>query len=357
MKKTDLRVVDVSGTPRSMGEAIGDACGDLAGRMMSSTRTQLKAKGMDMAKGRALASKFLPYAEEYDPEHVELLKGYAEAAGISFEDLFTHFCLDEKGFCTDIAVNGDTTSDGSVLSAHTEDWSTDFEGHVVLVRGRPVKGPRYVALSLCGVEVDCGMNSEGISFTGNSLYQNDLRVGVPKILTTRRVLAARSMGEAFEAAFPAKRASSYNHNFCHKSGDMFSVEASATDFAVISAEEGWLVHTNHYLSERMQAYESIFSTLSGRSPGSAPSTLIRYHRARRLLKRRLGEVSIDDLKSIMEDHFNHPLSICCHAKMDDRPADRYATIFSVVFDLGRAAVHVCPGNPCKGTYTEYPLEG
>jgi isopenicillin-N N-acyltransferase-like protein len=355
VKKTDLRVIDVSGTPRSMGAALGDACGDLVGRMLSSTKTQLKAKGMDMAKGRALASKFLPYAEEYDPEQVEFLKGYAEAAGISFEDLFVHFCLDETGFCTDIAVNGDTTSDGSVLSAHTEDWSTDFEGHVVLVRCRPTKGPRYIALSLCGAEVDCGMNSEGISFTGNSLYPDDIRVGVPKMFTSRRILASRSMGEAFEAAFPAKRASSYNHNFCHRSGEMFSVEGSATDFAVIPGDEGWLIHTNHYISERMQAHETIFSTPSGRSPGSAPSTLLRYHRACRLLRRRLGDVSMDDLKAIMEDHFNHPLSICCHVEKDARPEDRYATIFSVVFDLGRAAVHVCPGNPCTGSYTEYPL--
>lgn len=357
MKKTDLRVIDVSGTSRSMGEALGDACSDLVGRMLSSTKAHLKTKGMDTAKGRTLASKFLPYAEEYDPEYVEFLKGYAEAAEVSFTDLFVHFCLDEKGFCTDIAVNGDATSDGSVLSAHTEDWSTDFEGHVVLVRGRPTTGPRYIALSLCGAEVDCGMNSEGISFTGNSLYPNDMRVGVPKMFTSRRILASRSMGEAFDAAFPPKRASSYNHNFCHKSGEMFSVEGSATDFAVIPGEEGWLVHTNHYISERMQARESIFSTPSGCSPGSAPSTLLRYHRARRLLRCRLGDVSTGDLKAMMEDHFNYPLSICCHVEKDAKPEDRYATIFSVIFDLGRASVHVCSGNPCSSEYTEYPLEG
>lgn len=350
-----LRLVEVSGTCRSMGAKLGEECADLAQAMMTALKARLKIRGMDMVRGRSLSSRFLPYAEEFDPEYVEFLKGYAEAADIRFEDLFTHFCLDEKGFCTDLAVNGDVTSDGSVLSAHTEDWDIDYAGHVVLIRARPKTGPRFMALSLCGAEIDCGMNEEGISFTGNSLYPDDMRVGVPKMFNARRVMESRSMGEAIRAAFPEKRASSYNHNLCHRSGEMYSIEGTATDFAVIPADEGWLVHTNHYVSEAMLRHETVFSSHSGRSPGTAPSTLVRYHRARRLLRQHLGDVSVGVLKTILEDHFNHPRSICCHVPDGADPEDRYATIFSVIFDLSRLEAHVCPTNPCAGEYETHTL--
>jgi isopenicillin-N N-acyltransferase-like protein len=347
---TGLRVIEVSGTFESMGGELGERCRDLAKVLMTALRSRLKLRGIDMDKGRSMSSKFLPYAEEYDPDYIAFLRSYAEAADLRFEDLFVHFCLDEKGFCTDIAVNGDVTSDGSVLSAHTEDWATDYAGHVVLIKGRPKGGPRFLALSLCGAEIDCGMNDEGISFTGNSLYPDDERVGIPKMFNARRILASRTMGEALAVAFPEKRASSYNHNICHKSGEMFSVEGSATDFSVISADAGWLVHTNHYLSDEMRRHDTVFTSPSGRSPGTAPSTVLRYHRACRLLRPRLGEVSTDVLKSIMEDHFNHPRSICCHFDERAGPEDRYATIFSVVFDLTKLEAHVCPTNPCVGSY-------
>jgi isopenicillin-N N-acyltransferase-like protein len=339
-----------------MGAKLGEECCDLAEGMMRMLKARLKLTGMDLRRGRALSSKYLPYAEEYDPDYLDFLKAYAEAAGQEFDDIFVHFCLDEKGFCTDIAVNGEATADGdSVFSAHTEDWVPDYAGHVVLVRARPESGPRFLALSLCGAEIDCGMNSEGISFTANSVYSDDTRIGVPKMFNARRVLASRSMGDAVEAAFPEKRASSYNHNLCHRSGEMFSVEGSATDFSVIPAEHGWLVHTNHYLSERMSRHDLAFSSPSGRSPGTAPSTLLRYHRACNLLRKNLGDVSVDVLKSILEDHFNYPRSICCHADERLGPEDRSATIFSVIFDLSRLEAHVCPTNPCSGVYGKYSL--
>ena len=351
-----LRVVDVSGTCDAMGAKLGEECADLAKGLMKALRARLKLHNMDLAKGRTLASKFLPYAEAFDPEYVEFLKGYSEGAGLQFDDLFVHFCLDEKGFCTDILANGEVTGDGSVFSAHTEDWDMNYAGHVVLIRARPTKGPRFMALSLCGAELDCGMNGEGFSFTGNSLYPDDMRIGVPKMFNARRILASRTMGEVLQAAFPEKRASSYNHNLCHRSGEMYCVEGSAKDFAVIPADEGWLVHTNHYVSERMRDHETVFSSSGGNSPGTAPSTLIRYHRARRLVRQSLGEISVDVIKAILEDHFNSPRSICCHVPDDPGPEDRYATIFSVIFDLSRSEAHVCPTNPCSGRYEVHSLD-
>lgn len=354
--RTNLRVVDVSGSPRSMGAKSGEECRDLSKGMMRMLRVRLKLMGMDMSKGKALASKYLPYAEDYDSDYIDFLKGYAEAAGLSFDELFVHFCLDEKGFCTDIAVNADVTADGSVFSVHTEDWVPDYAGHAVLIRGRPRSGPKFLALSLCGAEIGCGMNSEGISFTGNSLYPDDDRIGIPKMFTARRILASRSVGDAIAAALPDRRASSYNYNICHGSGEMFSIEGSATDFSVIHAEDGWLVHTNHYLTERMTKHETAFTSPSGCSPGNAPSTLLRYYRARRLLRDSLGEVTVETLKSITKDHFNHPGSICCHADESQGPKDRSATIFAVIFDLSRLEAHICPTNPCSGVYRKYSLD-
>ena len=351
-----LRVVSVSGTYDRMGYEVGQDCTELARELLRLARVRLKGKSIAWDKALATSSKFLPYAEDYDPELCEFLRGYAEGSGQSFSDLFVHFCFDEKGFCTDVSVNDTVTADGSVLSAHSEDWSPIYDGCVVMVKGRPKNGPSFMSLGLCGLEFDCGMNSAGLSFSGNSLYHNDMRIGIPRMFVSRRILASRNIAEAIVSAVPDKRSSSYNHNLCHAGGDIFCIEGSATDFAAIPGDEGYLVHTNHYLSPSMAKYETIFQGPGGNSPGNGIGSLTRYHRARGLLRRHLGEVTVDTLKSIMSDHANHPASICCHSDESKPLEERGETIFAVIFDLVDSRMLVCPGNPCESEFKEYMLE-
>ncbi len=355
-QKSGFRIIETSGSHHEMGFKLGERCKDLAESMMEDMRTRVKAAGSTWERAISKARKHLPFVEEFDPKYVEWIRGYAEGSGFRFEDLFVYFCQEaDGGLCTDIAVNNEVTSDGSVLCAHTEDWHPIDEKHLVLVRGKPKGEPAFLATTLGGLQIDCGLNSAGISVTQNSLVQSDVRIGVPKEFVARKILASKTIGEAMCAALPEKRGSSYNNNLCDSSGEIYSLEGSATDFYALYAHGGYLVHTNHYLSQRMAKYEAAFQKANEKSPGANADSIIRYNRALRLLKKELGKVAIVSLANILSDHVDHPNSICRHIDESDPPLERYKTIFSIIIDVTNLKVLICHGNPCEGEYKEYKL--
>jgi len=355
-QKNGFRIVEVSGSHFEIGFKLGESCRDLAKSMMEDTRTRVKAAGLTWERAVSNARKHLPFAEKFDSAYVEWIRGYAEGAKLKFEDLFVYFCQEAGGvLCTDITVNNEVTSDGSVLSAHTEDWYPLDEKHLVLVRGKPKGEPAFLAMTLGGLQIDCGLNSAGISVTQNSLDQNDVRIGVPQEFVARKILASKTIGDAMRAALPEKRGSSYNNNLCDSSGEIYSLEGSATDFYALYGHEGYLVHTNHYISHRMAKYETAFQKANEKSLEAGADSVIRYNRALRLLKRELGKVTVASLAKILSDHINYPNSICRHTDESDPPLERYKTIFSIIIDVTHLKVSICHGNPCKGKYKEYKL--
>jgi len=351
-----FRIVEALGSHYEIGFKLGERCKDLAESMIEDLRLRVKAAGLDWDKAVSTARKHLPFAEEFDPAYVKWVRGYAEGSGFKFEDLFAYFCQEAGGsLCTDIAVANEVASDGSVLSAHTEDWYPIDEKHLVLVRGKPEGEPAFLAATLGGLQIDCGLNSVGISVTQNSLVQSDVRIGVPQEFVAHKILASKTIGDAMRAALPEKRGSSYNHNLCHSSGELYSLEGSATDFCALYAQEGYLVHTNHYLSQRMAKYEAAFQKANEKAPGAGADTIIRYNRALRLLKRERGKVTVASLKNILSDHVNYPNSICRHIEQSVPPLERYKTIFSIIIDVTHLKVLICHGNPCVGKYREFKL--
>lgn len=343
----------VSGSNRGMGRSLGREFSRTAISYLNSVKSDSERKGVPWRSAMARAQEFLPYAQEHDPDYIEFIAGFSSSSGISFEDLFALICLGEKGMCTDICVNADATADGSVLSAHTEDWRPIDERHAVLVRGEPSKGPSFLVVTLAGLELVTGINSSGVSFTGNSLYQNDMRVGIPRMFAARKLLDARRIGDAISAAAPEHRASSYNTNLCHPSGEMYSVEASATDMSLRYPSGGYLVHTNHYLTPRMMRFEALFSGTTGNSLEHGASSLVRYHRADRLVRKNLGRITKGTLVSILGDHVNFPDSICAHENPASPEDERGKTIYAVIYDLTKQEMNLCLGNPCEGNWKAY----
>lgn len=352
-KVKTLPVVDASGKPFDMGKMLGRKCASKASAYRRSISASVKHyTGADWPRAVSKAMDYLPYAEEFYPDFVEEIKGYSEGAKLSFGDVFTMCChelLSPLGFrgCTDIAVNGDVSDGGVVLAAHNEDWSSDVLETVVFLHAKPSGKPEFFTTSYAGLLPSCGMNSAGISLTGNALSPNDVRTGIPKVFPVRKVMEARRIGEALEYAMPADRASSYNNICADKNGEIYSLEGSATDCGWIYAVGGYLVHTNHYLMPKMEKYEA--------DPSSIACSVFRYNRALRLIEDQLGAVSVESLKSILRDHVNKPGSICRHAEPGVHPLDVSETIFSIIYDLTKLDAYVLNGKPCTGEYAKFSL--
>jgi isopenicillin-N N-acyltransferase-like protein len=146
---------------------------------------------------------------------------------------------------------------------------------------------------------------------------------------------------------PEGRGHSFNNIVCDSNGEIYSMEGSATTFDALYAEDGWMIHTNHYLSPKMWKYETNMHTRF--------SSIVRYNRANRLFKRELGKVDLSTFKRILSDHVGYPESICRHADPALEVEDQAQSIFSIVCDLTNKVLWVCYGNPCVGEYKKYEV--
>jgi isopenicillin-N N-acyltransferase-like protein len=198
-----------------------------------------------------------------------------------------------------------------------------------------------------GLLPNIGFNAYGIAQACDSVYPNDSRIGIPRVVVSRAVLGARTIADAIRSALVPRRAAGYNHILAHESGELYSLEVSARKFGILYGEEGTIVHTNHFLDEKMQAIED--------EPDELISTRVRYFRARRLLKR-TDLHTLKSLQAIQRDHINYPNSICNHADKDIEPLDREKTVCALIMDLTARAMHIVWGNPCVNQYHTYYLE-
>ena len=342
LKDIAVPVIHVKGTHYEVGYQIGTRLKEGILREVAEMK-----KSPNWAKVRAEAELFLAYSKKYLPEYVTEIKGTADAVGVELEDLFPALCeeIGDENYrftrgCSDLIASNDVTADGSVLAAHNNDTSPFTQDSVVIVHYQVEGEPEIVAVGYGGLGISVGYNSAGISLTGNQVDSNDMRVGVPRLLLVRKILAAKTLGQAIDAAILKERASNYNQLITDSSGEIYSIEGSATDYTPLYSTDGYLVHTNHYVAPWMRQFEF--------DPNGITSSIVRYNRGTRLLKNKLGRITVDKMKEFLSDHVNYPGSICRHGT-------QVKTTFSVIINLTTQTMLLARGNPCEVKYREYDL--
>jgi isopenicillin-N N-acyltransferase-like protein len=309
---------------------------------------------LDWRGAKIQSRKYLPFVQEHYPQYAEEMLGIAEGAGVAFDDIAVLNAMEavtsdalhlEK--CSSMAVNETRTADEHVLVAHNEDWLPWDEDDVYLVLAHPQGEPSFLAMTYGGLLPNIGLNSAGIAQCCDSVYPSDSRIGIPRIVVSRAVLSARSISQAIRHMLVPQRAAGYNHLLVHESGEMYNVEVSARQFAILPAHNGYVLHTNHYLDPKMQAVEY--------EPDELISTRVRYHRIDRLIQSH-NKHTIKSLQAIQKDHVNFPDSICNHEDSQSPVTDRQKTINAMIMDLTARNIHLAWGNPCINSYATYYLE-
>lgn len=351
-------LIRVQGSHREIGQQIGETFREQIRHSVENARSLIdqaySTLELNWAGAIIQARKYLPYAQERYPKYVNEMTGLAEGAGVSLDDVAVVNAMEGVTMdalhltkCTSLAVNEEYTSDGHVLVAHNEDWLPDDEPDVYLVHASPRDEPPFLAMTYGALLPNIGFNAAGIAQCCDSVYPNDTRIGTPRVIVSRAVLGARSMLDAVRLVLVPQRAAGYNHLLVHESGELMSVEVSARRFGILYGEDGYLVHTNHYLDRKMQEIED--------EPDELVSTRLRYFRASRLLKKSKSH-SIKSLQAILSDHQNYPDAICNHAEEEENPLDREKTINSLVIDLNARAMHIAWGNPCQTQFHTFYLD-
>ena len=353
-----LPLIKVKGSHREIGRQIGEAFREQIQHHLQNTKELIDSTydtlELDWDGARMQGRKYIPFAQERYPQYVEEIQGISEGANVNFDDVGVVNALEAVTIdalhlskCTSMALSETNTADGHVLIAHNEDWIPEDEPDVFLIHAEPDDEPPFLAMTYGGLLPNIGFNAYGIAQCCDSVYPNDSRIGIPRVVVSRAVLTAKTPGEAIRQTLIARRAAGYNHMLAHESGEIYSVEVSARKFAILHAHDGYMVHTNHYLDSNMQAIEYESDELI--------ATRVRYFRATRLLKV-TAQHTIKTLQTIQRDHINFPNSICNHAEGDIDPMDREKTINSMIIDLTARAMHIAWGNPCANPYHTYYLD-
>jgi len=350
-------VVNVKGSHCEMGQQVGEFAReqikhslDNAQELIRSTYAVLE---LNWEGAKIQARKYIPFAQERYPQYVDEIEGLAQGANVAFDDLAVLNAMEAVTMdalhltkCTSFAVNGECTADGHVLVAHNEDWLPEDESDVYLIHAEPDDEPPFLAMTYGGLIPNIGFNAFGIAQCCDSVYPTDSRIGIPRLVVSRAVLAARTPADAIRNAVLPRRAAGYNHLIAVESGEMFNVEVSSRKFGILYAENNYIAHTNHYLDPGMQAIES--------EPDELIGTRVRYFRTIRLLKQ-TRKHTLKTLQEIQRDHINFPSAICNHADLEIDPFDREKTINAMVIDLTSRAMHIAWGNPCVNSYHTYYL--
>lgn len=347
-----IEIIRVSGaTHRDVGRQLGELARE---RLHAEAAAALE----DLPTGRTveqqleLAMEYRAFTQPRLPWLVEELDGIAEAAGLdpamffaaSIEELwYEPRAKVTQGRCSDVVAGPQATADGHLLVGHTNDLRPSAEEHIVGIEQQVAGDPTIFQLG--GVPwLSVGWNSAGLSLTGNELSPNDERVGISRSHQVLEMMRARSLGEMIGMSLRPDRASSYNNVLTSCDGGVANVEGSATDAEVTGLDDdGHLVHTNHYVCERMLPYEG--------DPGYAGRSNVRYERGRDLMAAQPGgTVTPDGLRALLADHETKPDSLCRHPEFG---APDVKTVFWCVADVTEGRITFGRGNPCDSRTQEY----
>jgi isopenicillin-N N-acyltransferase-like protein len=339
---------------RELGRRLGEAAGERVRAEIADLFDDLPP-GRTIDGQRALAGEYRAFTRPRLPWLVDELDGIAEAAGIDPIDLFAA-SIEELwyeprtrsilGRCSDIVAGPPATAGGHLLIGHNNDLRPSMEDRIVGIERRVDHDPTVFQLG--GVPwLSVGWNSAGLSLTGNELSPNDERLGVSRSHQVLEMMRARSLDEMVSMSLRSDRASSYNNVLASADGTVANVEGSATDAEITGLDRsGHLVHTNHYVCDRMLAYEG--------DTAYAVRSAVRYERARELVAGMpAGSVTMGSMRGILRDHERKPDSICRHPGPGE---DGAKTVFWCVADVSEGRIEFGRGNPCDSQTQEYVFD-
>lgn len=354
MSPPTIPLVRVHGHHREAGRQIGEACAATIRAEAAFADARIPC-GRSRREQLALADRYREVTAAAYPWYLEELGGIAEGADADPRALFAAMTEEiwyepyadrVQGRCSDLVAVPPATAGDAVLVAHNNDMPRSYQEQLVAIEWR-VDGDPVVLTIGNGLWMSAGWSSAGLSFTGNELAPLDERIGIPREIQFRSMLRQPTMADAIREALRDDRASSYNNVVASRTGEVVNVEGSATDAELTGPDDhGTLVHTNHYVCERMTRYEG--------DPSYVPHSGARYRRARQLLSSaEPGSVTVEGLREMLSDHEGAPDCLCRHPeRWGDTPVGS-ATAFWCVADVSRMRVVFGPGNPCDSVAQEY----
>ncbi|MGY5881417.1 MAG: C45 family peptidase [Candidatus Thorarchaeota archaeon] len=356
----EFPIYEIGGSASERGLQYGQLCKSLIHNRLDLIRSLFDSGGyFDFEWNDALknSKKFLPFIEEYDPELVEEMNSVAEGAELKPDEIlflnvsYEYFSRLVHGVwdrCTTIAVTPSATTEGVTFIAQNDDWNEVFQQFMILLHIKQDSKPDIFQHCDAGTLGGNGINSAGVALCANSLLSGGWTFkGIPHLFVKRKILNSENMVDAVSAITSIKRCSSHNYLLAHSDGEGIDVESAPQECNFIFPEDGFITHTNHFVSNNPRIYDYKVQR--------SPDTLLRKHRADTILKEETGNITTDTIKRVFTDHFSRPHSICRHPNKRLSPMKQMQTNASLIFNMTQRTLEITRGTPCENEYITYEV--
>jgi hypothetical protein len=265
---------------------LGRQLGQLFAAQAHHRQTEYDAEVWHLRRQRAMS--LLSISEQYFPQYIEELHGYADGAQMEFTDLWTLSVEadadpDHKdvAHCTNIATNQ------GMLIGHNEDAETTHEAESIGILEKTIGDLTTLEVfyfnTLGGNST--GINSHGYIQTVNTLFYTDRGFGIPRNVQARFLADTSDPQQDLPRLAALPRSTGYNHNLISPSGEMWNAEFT-NDTAQISQPTLPFVHSNHCLQTSSPVRTDDYGTLSRLKFAQAQSR---------------PDMSEDEMKNILSD--------------------------------------------------------
>lgn len=374
-----IRVLEISGTPRERGRQYGEGAKDLIELALDYYRKSLTHQtGMSWTAITESVVQWLPVSEQLAPHLVEEMRGIAEGAGASFNEILTlnvrgEFVYNHQATaiagpilresedeerdavdgCTSFFLTGAASGTGHTMVGQNWDWRTLTADTVLVLRVKQDPLPTLTMQVEAGQVGRHGANSAGVALNANGLggsFGNE--IGLPQTLIRRLVLDHADIAAALKTLVKVRPHIASNALLAHRSG--FGIDLETTPHGVdwlYPDEHGVIAHTNHFQA-------SVPPQLAGRYRPVSADSLLRLPRVRQRLADVAGATTIDDsvalIRAAMADHLGYPEGVCTHPNPEADPLKQWSTVLSSCVDLTTGEYRVAAGYPCETDYTLLP---
>lgn len=364
----------------------------------------------DEITSKIINEVYLPAIKSHFPSGLEEMRGIADGAQVSLEDIIilnarydlaritddfqppnaSAIAEDQANECTSAVFVGENTAAGDVICAQNWDMSARLwlSDTIIYLEVHPDPSefkPSMFFVTEAGQLGRSGMNSFGMAVTANSLMSTDDYVPISHMTSTgiyvpvqpkpvlpisllrRMVLECSHLSEGLVAIDNFPRHVSNNLTISTADSTGFGMCLEITPDRVYKVysdiDDAYIVHTNHF---RHPGFLSR-SDIRDRYPGG--SSWFRHQQFTKGIHRyRNGQLDNSKIISAFSDHLSYPESVCCHP--DRNPVDSVishypgypfrgstATVACVLYNLSQSTVTVCKGPPCEGVFTTFHLQG
>jgi isopenicillin-N N-acyltransferase-like protein len=212
----------------------------------------------------------------------------------------------------------------------------------------PPGGPWFTTATEAGILAKLGLNSRGVACGLNFLEcsADGGTDGVPIHVLLRLVLErAGDAAEAMSLLLRTPTAASSAITVASAAGgeaELFAVERSPGGGSVVRpGDDGWLVHTNHFLTPPGAGVDL--------EPTVGPGSALRHARLAALVRGGVAPTAA------LAYHEPAEQPVCRHEAAGVPWAERRATLLAVAIDPRAPSLRVAAGPPCSAPFEPVPL--